>query len=162
MLILPPFNNNKKYQDAYNDMLVTIGIPRNNKNFRNPTDDTDGAIPSSMLSMLCGFNRPYYYALIKLLKGILYSNTEPKYGLTKIFLANSKGICEFKGKGLDDHIINTPENVPDQTAGSKYRRKRTRKNRTGRKSISKKYKRTRRSYRRMHAKKNKNKKYSRK
>ena len=161
MLILPPFNNNLEYQRAYNNMLITIGIPGNNENFRNPTNDTDGAIPSSMLSMLCGFNRPYYYALINLLKQILYLDTEPKYGLTKIFLANSKGICEFEGKGLDPNTINALAPDPYQNAGSKYRRKRTRKNRTGRKSRSKKYKRTRRSYTRMHANKNKNKKYSR-
>jgi hypothetical protein len=155
MLILPPFNNNQDYRGAYNDMLINIGvIPANNENFRHPTNDTDGAIPSSMLSMLCNFNKLQYKTLINLLEIILRDNGETKYGHTKFFLANSDKICEFKGKEI---II---EDVQD--AGSKYRRKRTRKTRRGRKSISKKYKRTRRSYRRMHAKKNKNKKYSRK
>ena len=162
MLKLPPFNKNEEYQHAYNDMLITIGtLPK----LRHPTNNTEGDIPSSMLSMLCNFNKSQYDILIDLLTKILSSNNESKYELTRLFLENSKGICEFEGKSLDDHIrsgdhiINTRD--PDQTAGSKYRRKRTRKNRTGRKSRSKKYKRTRRSYTRMHANKNKNKKYSR-
>jgi hypothetical protein len=103
--------------------------------------------------MLCNFNKPQYDTLIEFLKKILDDNNEMNYGPTKFFLGYSDKICEFQGK---------PPKPPVQDAGSKYRRKRTRKTRTGRKSRSKKYKRTRRSYTRMHAKKNKNKKYSRK
>ena len=102
MLTLPPFNNNPDYHGAYNDMLITIGIPPNNKNFRHPTNDTDGAIPSSMLSMLCNYNKQQYNRLIELiLKQILLNQTldkndEMKYGLTKFFLESSDKICKFR------------------------------------------------------------------
>lgn len=163
MLILPSFNSNYEYKDAYNDMLITIGIPRNNKNFRNPTNDTDGAIPSFMLSMFCHYNRNKYQRLINILNDILYDNNEMIYGHTKLFLKNSDKICNFEGKGLKDHPIRTPVSVsvPGQNAGSKYNRKHTRKTRRIHKTRSKKYKNTRRSYRQMREKKHKNKKYSR-
>ena len=160
-LVLPPFEKNKDYQDAYNDMILTIGIPTVKTEFRKPTQTNTGFLPSFMLSIFCQSNTKKYEKLIEILKEILHDEWNKIYKYTKIFLENSDEICKFKGEGLTldpskllEYVNKIPRGPPSVKGGHSRRR------RTGRRVVARRYsiKRTNSTNKRQNKRKYKNKK----